>query len=151
MPGFNFVSFPQLKASRICTDYDHIFESAARRWEEVVIGDLEYIPSQEEFEDFDWFNGEFGTPYAGEIDDLVIGYAMSPSEFFEEGEGVLGFAKGTAYRTNDFDRYTLPVTTIAGVMRFNTDFIAQLGLTENDISAIVLHEMGKPNGTQMML
>lgn len=37
-------------------------------------------------------------PYAGEVDDLVIGFAMSGQEYFER-KFILGFAGPLAYRS----------------------------------------------------
>lgn len=85
-------------------------------------------------------------PYAGEIDDLVIGYAMSGLEYFPDDDPdsiVLGYATGIYSRTLDLERDTLPLTTVSGIMRFNTEAIKFLEFTEDDLYATVLHEMGK--------
>ena len=82
--------------------------------------------------------------YAGEVDDLVIGFAMSGQEYFES-ELILGFAGPVTYRSQDWYRETLPITTISGIMRFNTESIEAFGYSEDDFYAIVLHEIGKLN------
>lgn len=123
----------------MCLDYDELFSRAARRWEEVIVGDLLDVPAQNP-DEFDWFGGQFETSYAGEVDDLVIGYAFYPTEFFSRNT-TLGSA-GPRFVRNFSNRRTLPLTTISGVMRFNFELMNELEFTDNDIYAVILHEMG---------
>lgn len=89
------------------------------------------------------FQGFFGEElgYSAPVDDVVIGYRMSSAASFPNNN-TLGAAATTAARLFDPLRGTLPLTTVAGVMEFNTDLIQILELSEADILLIILHEMG---------
>ena len=105
---------------------EEVFESAAGRWERIIIKD---VPS---------FTGTipsafFGFPPAvdGTLDDIVIEVVLAP---IDGPGGILGQAGPRFVRTSDF-------LTLSGVMFFDVadlDFLEQLDLFEE----VIVHEMG---------
>lgn len=104
-----------------------VFESAARRWERIIIRDeqdfIGTIPSA--------FEGFPALVEDGLIDDIIIEVALAPID----GPGnILGQAGPQFIRTDNF-------LTLTGVMFFDTadlDFLDELDLFEE----VILHEMG---------
>jgi hypothetical protein len=92
-----------------------IFESAAARWSEVIIGDLP----------------EVGGTDIGTVDDVVIDAA---GERIDGAGRILGQASPTLIRSNGF----LP---IRGTMSFDTADLAQLE-ANGGLFNVIVHEMG---------
>jgi hypothetical protein len=94
--------------------YDHLFERAARRCQQIVIGDL---PDQKKgtYSKFDWFDGEFGNagPVNVDVDDVLIGYSI---ETIDGLSGILGFA-GPVY-TRETEN---SMSAISGIMKFDKE------------------------------
>jgi len=110
-----------------------LFVNAAARWEEVVVGDLSDIVSQQIL---DLFPGEEGLPPAGceyptLIDDL---YVCATYKSVDGPGGVLASAAPTFWRTPSF-------LTITGAMVFDTADILALKAGGN-FANVILHEMG---------
>ena len=122
-------------------DYEDEFKAAARRWEQIIIGDVQNFPRSSAPPD--WFRGFFGPDkgYAGPVDDVVIGYGFYPREAFPSNR-TLGSAGQSFVRYFDGQRRTPPFSTVSGVMRFNIDAIGDRNLTRNDMYGIILHEIG---------
>lgn len=105
---------------------EEVFESAAGRWERIVIKD---VPS---------FTGTIPSAFAGfppavdgTLDDILIEVALAP---IDGPGGILGSAGPRWVRTNDF-------LTLTGVMFFDVadlDLLEQLDLFED----VIVHEMG---------
>ncbi|WP_144603369.1 leishmanolysin-related zinc metalloendopeptidase [Algoriphagus algorifonticola] len=108
-----------------------VFESAAARWERIIIKDVPSITANG-FEIPSSFNGFPPVLADGEtLDDLIIEVAIAP---IDGRGGILGQAGPRFYRTADF----LP---LSGVMFFDVadlDFLESLNLFED----VIVHEMG---------
>lgn len=103
------------------------FQTAAERWQAVIVGDLEgykagYVG--------DWFAGTFSKSYNGAVDDVVIGYEIAT---IDGAGGMLGNAGAVYQRTKGSGKGT----TISGVMQFDADDFAKM--TTNDARTIILH------------
>jgi hypothetical protein len=107
------------------------FTEAKARWESIIVNDLGDFPKQGE--GFDWFNGDFDSPYNEDVDDVVIGYAIDQ---IDGVGGTLGFA-GTSYTRVSNG------SPISGIMKFDEDDFASGRYTDEDIKLIILHEMGR--------
>jgi len=118
--------------SNIDERYVEAFESAAKRWSKVVVGD---VPNIDAGMVQDWFSGQFDQPYNGAVDDLVIGYEIS--DRIDGPGGTLGSAGPVFIRQDGFGRLT---STISGVMNFDGQDFDRMPI--NDVRAIVFHEMG---------
>jgi hypothetical protein len=106
------------------------FATAAARWEELVVGDLEDVtvalPASGSC-------GRGEPAYDGTIDDLVI-FATS---FTEGVGGLLGSAGPCLYRSSGADAGT----HLVGLMRFDTADLANLE-AQGALVDVIVHEMG---------
>jgi hypothetical protein len=92
--------------------YNHIFEKAARRWEQIIIGDLPDVPKQSS-SSHSWFGSDFDKRVNIDIDDILIGYGMERID----GEGkVLGYA-GPVFKKQEGNS----IRAISGIMKFDKD------------------------------
>jgi hypothetical protein len=96
------------------TSYDHLFKKAARRWEQIVIGDLPDVEKRTN-QFHDWFGDEWpnADPVNVGIDDILIGYSM---ETVDGLNGVLGFA-GPVYSRESNDS----ISAVSGIMKFDKE------------------------------
>ena len=96
------------------TSYDHLFKKAARRWEQIVIGDLPDVEKRTN-QFHDWFGDEWpnADPVNVDIDDVLIGYSM---ETVDGLNGVLGFA-GPVYSRESDDS----ISAVSGIMKFDKE------------------------------
>lgn len=94
--------------------YDRLFEKAARRWEQIIIGDLPDVEKQIN-PSHDWFGDEWkdASPVNVDVDDVLIGYSI---ERIDGENGVLGFA-GPVFSRETRDS----VTAISGIMKFDIE------------------------------
>ncbi len=103
----------QLKNMGKDNTYDHIFEKAARRWEQIIIGDLPDVKKKSD-PNHDWFGGEWkNAPVNMDIDDVLIGYSM---EKIDGNNGVLGFA-GPVYSRDSENS----ISAVSGIMKFDKE------------------------------
>mgnify|MGYP006897244951 CR=1 FL=1 len=110
--------------------FERTFNWAARRWELVIVGDL---PGFSAGRVPDWFNGAFSRPFAGPVEDLVIGFALKE---IDGVGGTLGRAGGTFFRTRNEGGRNVPVSTISGIMEFDLADMSRMDTTE--IRSVVL-------------
>jgi len=112
---------------------DNAFQYAARRWEAIITGDQPDINSTLGTLPSDWFRGVFDQPYAGPVDDLVIGYEITDLPGNTIGRAgclyVINGPTGSPYKR-----------CISGRMSFDRDFFARN--TEADAYLIAIHEIG---------
>ena len=96
------------------TSYDHLFKKAARRWEQIVIGDLSDEVKRAN-PTHDWFGDEWpnADPVNVDIDDVLIGYSM---ETVDGLNGILGFA-GPVYSRESDDS----ISAVSGIMKFDKE------------------------------
>jgi hypothetical protein len=96
------------------TSYDHLFKKAARRWEQIVIGDLPDVEKRTN-PTHDWFGDQWpnADPVNVGIDDILIGYSM---ETVDGLNGVLGFA-GPVYSRESNDS----ISAVSGIMKFDKE------------------------------
>lgn len=106
---FNFLDDNLTPAQR------EVFEDAANRWSEIIVGDLPDVV----FEDL------------GLVDDLLIDAGISP---IDGSGGILGQAGPTIVRTDSF----LPAR---GIMEFDIADVEDLE-TQGLLDEVILHEMG---------
>ena len=145
-----------LGGDTLIEDFRNIFDDAAARWSEIILGDLPDYPNDN---NADLFRERLNFSYTGAVDDLVIGAQF---ENFEQNNGirpgtddcsdplvtgpdgycqksrVVGSA-GPSYTQNNGDNTKR--STVAGVMRFDRlNFKCCNGDTEKRLT--VLHEIG---------
>lgn len=107
-----------------------VFESAARRWSEVIVGDLPDRPVSTT----DYGSCGDDIPALDEhVDDLVIFVKVEP---IDGVKGVLGKAGPCLYR--DAAANNLPIVGLIEVDSADFDFMATTGL----LADVILHEMG---------
>ena len=121
--------------------FDSLVEAAARRWEQVIVGDLsDYNPG-----DFpgitDLFDGSFEGvgPVNEVVDDILIGYEFTTVDGPNQ---VLGFARPTFAVSRNGSPAPLP---FAGAMTFDIDDF-QNSNDEEQLLTIIIHEMGHALG-----
>jgi len=107
-------------ANSLSTAGRSLFESAAARWEKVLVGDLQDIAGDEDF---------------GDVDDIVI-TATGPS--IDGKNGVLARAAPVKTRDDETSTPNLPYTAI---MQFDNADLKDDGIFET-----ILHEMGHALG-----
>ena len=108
------------------------FELAAQRWSKVIVGDV--TPDFPEGTVSDWFSGQFSTPFAGAVDDLVIGFEIAEIDGLGE---ILGSAGPVFTRLDASGNALAP---ISGVMIFDVVDVSAMPI--DDFKVVVLHEMG---------
>lgn len=120
--------------------YDHEFEphhveairDAARRWEEIVVGDLQDVPV--DFDEDEACFGVFPTPaFSGVIDDVQV-YVTTRSF---ESDLILGAAGPCRVRSGGDD----PWTTFVGAVELNVTRIEELHANGTLVPTMV-HELG---------
>jgi hypothetical protein len=107
------------------------FTEAKARWESIIVNDLGDFPSLGP--DWDWFSGLFSSSYTGDVDDVVIGYAIEP---IDGRDNILGFAGPTWLRNEDR-------SPISGIMKFDIIDFTEGTFSDEDIKLIIMHEMGR--------
>lgn len=114
---------------------DNAVRKAARRWENVIHGDLPDVMASSS-PNFDWFSGYFGHKRYNtkKVDDVLVGY-----EFIKmDGRGgKLGSAVARRVRGSP---KVPPFSTISGGMRLDIDDL--FALSELDRVNILTHELG---------
>ena len=112
--------------------FTEAFELAAQRWSKVIVGDV--TPDFPEGTVSDWFSGQFSTPFAGAVDDLVIGFEIAEIDGLGE---ILGSAGPVFTRLDASGNALAP---ISGVMIFDVVDVSAMPI--DDFKVVVLHEMG---------
>ena len=111
--------------------YITALENAKNRWESIIDGG---VPNRiaSDYGIADWFRDYFGgsSGFDGEIDDLLIGY-----EFINDSSSKLKAQAGVS--TRDGSR------PIAGVFKVNIDWLTNEQFTDNDLTLVFTHVMGK--------
>lgn len=111
--------------------YIEALQKAAERWKKIIVNDLPGFPAGRIQ---DWFAGAFNRPYAGAVDDVVIGYDLSST--IDGVGGTLGQAGAIFTRT----RRGVSISTISGQMQFDVADLQRM--PDDDFKAVALHEMG---------
>jgi hypothetical protein len=111
----------------VATKYQAVFEASARRWEQIITGELSDVPNVQLSE---VCAPEVVVEGAATVDDVAI----LVGTFTEGSGGTLGFAGPCGIRTSNG-------LTIIGLMKFDTADMDDL-LNDGQLDETILHEMG---------